>query len=400
MGAQAPQGSIWRTKTAPMAQPAPTKQNTGFGLTGDYDMYDYGEPSAPPSAQPVTDLGFGQGGIGSNDLDHPIASPLNPEYGYGGKGGLNPNPMMDGITPLRYDQAPTPAQAAAIANDLKNSPATAPGVVGLDTEAVIRPWDPATGGQGGPGGGTGMDGPPAYPAYQSMMDENNQLLPGFLSAGGGAVTSRDVTASPVDRRALDNLRLRGMSSGPSPWLDMMNGRIGGMQSGYTDDAVRGARQATTSAMDQAALRGGLSGGASARLAGRGLESSAMGQQGAAKWGADARLQAGMEDERTKLGILQQLPGQELALGQYYTGVDERNRDSTLRGDVFNSGQTQQNNQFNVGTAVTDRKLQTLRDAAAHGQDVSAWVGMNNANAVASTGSDRDDRWWLPKNWSW
>jgi hypothetical protein len=281
MGGQAPQDSIWRTKTAPMAQPAPTRQNTGFGLTGDMgDDPSDGFINAGGNGQGVIDLGMNNTGLngvtpalaaGDYSSQGPASTILRTVVNSGGQ---VPHVGAEG-------KGPATTIKQTVAEEQKNNPAPA-----------------------APAGGAsdGQDGPPAYPDYKSMLNGDNQLLPGFTSAAGPAVSSRDVKASPINRSALDNLTQRGTALGPSPWLTMMQGRIGGMQAGYSDDAVRGARQSTTSAMDQAGMRGGLSGGASARLAGRGLENSAAGQQAASKWGADARLQAGMEDERTKLQI--------------------------------------------------------------------------------------------------
>lgn len=242
---------------------------------------------------------------------------------------------------------------------------------------------------------------PAYPEYSSLLDANGALKPPFAvdyRAGLGTQQAgyTPAGAAPVNRQALDALTSRGMAQGKSPWLQMMEGRVGQQQAGYMDDALKAGRGATTSALDTAASHGGLSGGAAARIGRAGAESTAQAQSAAAKWGADARAQAGLEDERTKLGILQQLPGQELALGQYQTGANQFDTGNQLRTDMFNVGNQNQMAQFNRGndqtvdqlnakTGIMSEMGRNLFNQQNWAEQMKAFAAGKQANAIGSSG---------------
>lgn len=152
------------------------------------------------------------------------------------------------------------------------------------------------------------------PAYRGITDEYGNLLPQFqvgaqdLNVGG---FKEQLAAINPDQRALEALRQRGLSEGPSRWADLMMQQQGleeqKAREGATAQAMSGAQQAQT----ELAMRGGIGAGARERLAAQSAKNMALQRQQIAGEGAGQRLGILTQDEQQRLGVLQQLPGQEL-----------------------------------------------------------------------------------------
>ncbi len=150
------------------------------------------------------------------------------------------------------------------------------------------------------------------------LDPNAQYTPDILQGKG---VGAEFGGLRPDQAALNREQEFALGKGPSPWLHMQDEMIDNTTGKMRDQAATDAASATSGAMNTAASHGGLSGGAAARIAGRGADSSVMGQQGANFQGEQGKLGAGIADEQNKMDILKSLPQQQLDLAKYNAGIN-------------------------------------------------------------------------------
>lgn len=125
-------------------------------------------------------------------------------------------------------------------------------------------------------------------------------------------------------RELNALSDRAMSKGPSPWLNMQLGKNEADTRAMRDIAGRDASNASGMAMSNLAMSGGLDSGARERIATSGGLGRMNALQDVSRQGNMNKFNLGIEDERQKLSILQQLPGQRLDRASYMSGIDAGN----------------------------------------------------------------------------
>lgn len=135
------------------------------------------------------------------------------------------------------------------------------------------------------------DGPPSY-----------QGLP-----LGNSVASRNNILGHYDTSSIDALKARANAVGKSPWASMQEEALGSQGAKQAMQGVMGARS-------QLAQKGGLSRGASERLATAGARNATDARLGAAQ-------QATMQDEQQKLDIMKALPGLESQEAQTRLAID-------------------------------------------------------------------------------
>jgi hypothetical protein len=169
-------------------------------------------------------------------------------------------------------------------------------------------------------------GAPKKPKYYNPAwdEETGQLKPGFQSTptsiAGGLNTS-----------ALDKYRSIATSDGASPWAKMQ------MQSQQTDtqNALQSAGRENASQLAQArsglAMRGGMSGGASALMQQQAMRNQMQTSQDIRRAALGARQGIGVEDQKMKMGAMANLPGMEMQ------AMQPRMFDATnkMRSDEFN-----------------------------------------------------------------
>lgn len=158
------------------------------------------------------------------------------------------------------------------------------------------------------------------PSMSNLMDPNTGLLRGTYKLTKGNDIGLNVNTS-----ALEELRNRGLSKGPSSYANILTEKQGLEEQDAISKAVRNAVGSNSSAFSEMARRGGLSSGARERLALSGERAATEGKQGVLRQGMQDRLGITAADEDRKLGILQNLPGMELGLGQAKSNLDLANR---------------------------------------------------------------------------
>lgn len=135
--------------------------------------------------------------------------------------------------------------------------------------------------------------PAPAPAPLTPQEQQAALVPGY------------------DNRALSKLNEIGLSDGPSPWMKLAEEKQRADEATQLDMTAKQGAGAMAEARDSLAMRGGLSGGAAENLAMRNMDNTLLGQQSVRGQGVTQRLGLGMDDANRKLGILQNLPGQNL-----------------------------------------------------------------------------------------
>lgn len=343
-------------------------------------------PVMPAMPSPWTGMKPKTPGFGLTDPS------MNP---YGGGGVDVSGNAMDPIISGDPFQPGNPAQASYVTPQPIQEVAQ-PGVISVDTSGL---GDLAYGPS--PGASSG-DGRPQIPPYASILNPDGSLkYSANFAPSGYAGSIYDPVAGAqgrVNTQALEALRARGTSQGPSPWLNLMNKRIAGQEAGLVDSAAQDAASARSGAFNAAATHGGIGSGAAARLAGNQQANEALGTQGAHKWAADAGLQAGLADEQQKLGILENLPSQELGLGQFGANLDLANAGNTLKNNQFNAGNALQNSQFNAsggaansqfntGNAIADVHGQNPYNMGVYSEQMKGYSADQMAKAIAASGGD-------------
>lgn len=117
-----------------------------------------------------------------------------------------------------------------------------------------------------------------------------------------------LSGASYDQSGLQAFKERALQTGESPWARMMREKTDMEQGKALSSAGAQAAGATSGAMSNLAMRGGLSRGAAERLARGGMRDMAQARQEIYGRGAGQRLDIGIEDEKQRLAALGALPG--------------------------------------------------------------------------------------------
>lgn len=146
-------------------------------------------------------------------------------------------------------------------------------------------------------------------------DYAESIMPKFDEQGFGRVENM-LSNATYDPSGMAAFKERALQTGESPWASMMKQKLGQEQSQALGTAGAQARSGAAQGMSDLAMRGGLSRGASERLAGRGMRDLNQMRQDIYGRGASQRLDVGIEDEKQRLAALGALPG--LQMEEYRT----------------------------------------------------------------------------------
>jgi hypothetical protein len=89
----------------------------------------------------------------------------------------------------------------------------------------------------------------------------------------------------------------------------------------------------------------------------------MGRQGIAGQGTTNRLNIGLQDEGERTKMLSALPGMDLQVGQYKTGVG----------------------QWNIQKAMEEKRAKDMADMEAYKQGMQAWAAKQQGEAMRNSG---------------
>lgn len=214
------------------------------------------------------------------------------------------------------------------------------------------------------------------PQYTNLLGPDGTMKSQYQLGAGPNVTGN------LDTSALDKLNAIGTAApGTSDWEKMMLSKQGLDQANARDSAVTGADSAKTAAISDMASHGGVSAGARERLARSGMENLNTAQQGVTRQGALDRIGIGTTAEQNRLGVLQSLPGMQLAKTGQQEALDLTNRDNTNA-----------TNRFNITNAIGENQRQDVGKFANWQEQMKSWASGQQANADANAGKGGTMGW--------
>jgi len=142
----------------------------------------------------------------------------------------------------------------------------------------------------------------------------------------------------------------------SPWMNMALDRQAADQARMFDSAIKNQQSALAQGRNSLAMRGGLSSGASERMAMQGANDLASARQDILSQGASERANLGMQNAQLQTDI-----------------------------GKFNAGQTQGANQFNVAQSIQDLARRNEQDRFKYGEEMKLKGAGMSAQAMANSG---------------
>lgn len=228
------------------------------------------------------------------------------------------------------------------------------GVTSGDPNKMIGAWaDPQGFFRGkNKGGGAGMAGYPQPPAPDYMKGYDAQR---------DAITG-DVMAH-YNQQGLDKFRGEATRTGPSSWSALAKRNVNLQENQARDRAASDNASSTATARSNLAMRGGLSGGASERIAQGGARNYMnLGQQIGSQ-AAMGRNQVDINDEQNRIQQLGMLPGMEAQRAGLYG----------------------QSRSFDVGQSAAEGERRNAFNSKRYADQMGAWGANQTANAQANSG---------------
>jgi hypothetical protein len=200
--------------------------------------------------------------------------------------------------------------------------------------------------------GFNPDGSPIRPEFQSLLNKDTGLL-------GEQYQAKDM----MDTSGIDAYRKRALGTSPSAWADLATQKQGIEEANQRSNLAANAGSAAAMARNQLASKGGLGRGAATSVGRQSMRDLMMGRQGIASQGATNRLNIGLQDEGDRTKMLSALPGMDLQVGQYKTGVG----------------------QWNIQKAMEEKRAKDMADMEAYKQGMQAWAAKQQGEAMRNSG---------------
>jgi hypothetical protein len=231
----------------------------------------------------------------------------------------------------------------------------------------------------------------ATPATASVADLIERKK--WLDDIGGLMDPEAVKAGGDFRNAQNNVGLlqqRAFGTETSPWAQKLYDQQRLDQSNMMDRVTRDQALSQEQVRNALAMQGGLDGGARERLAKSAGRDAMMARQGVFRQGAQDRLGIGIQDEQNRLQLQSMMPGMNMQLDAYNTGLQRDDVTAKLNQDMFNknmgmqrvgmlgswgdanlnretqvslfnAGSKNDAAMFNAGNAIKDRQLGNMYD---------------------------------------
>lgn len=172
---------------------------------------------------------------------------------------------------------------------------------------------------------TDQDPLPPLPGYQSTVSPSGQLLPEYQLQQPTNImpgVESNLQSDQLNTQPLNELESYADSTGPSPWAQAQTAIEQQQQGVAAGNVAQQAEAGTQAAGDYEATHGGLTSGALQNLGRQQSQNQVTGEQGVAGQGLAAKQQIAATDAANKLGVLENLPGQEVQATQ--PGIQEEN----------------------------------------------------------------------------
>lgn len=231
------------------------------------------------------------------------------------------------------------------------------------------------------------------PNYQGITDKSGNLYDNFKIKGNPSQSDwlsgkiGDVNDSGVNSNIgqantdLAGLHQMAQSSGLSPYAQAQMKQLDLSRSANANAASGAAQGAMSYSMDNAAMRGGLSGGAAERMGTQGATNAANAMQGV--YGQDAAARAGVAagDASFKQNLYSQLPGMDMGVAGQENAIGMGQVGTELGQKNLEGGQNIGVQEFNTGNAVNDIYQQNPYNMGVWGKGADVYAGVQSANAM-------------------
>lgn len=256
------------------------------------------------------------------------------------------------------------------------------------------------------GGGVDKNGKPIRPDYISATDAKGNLQKPYsvtdklqkIGDVKSIVPELDKRLAGVnqDTSGIDALKAEGLRTGPSAWLNNEMARNQAEEQYQLGDIGSAGAKAAADARSQLASRGGLSSGASERMASSSGK-DIMAQQQNLRRNADlGRMSLSSQDELNRMQAISQLtPAQQAAAQFQLTKAGIPIQQLAAEQGMNRSGQvgniTTANNgvQFDATNALKSLGGNNDYNSTTYGQDMGAWAAGKTADAMAASAGQQN-----------
>lgn len=187
----------------------------------------------------------------------------------------------------------------------------------------------------------------------------------------------------ADSRGMDAFRTEALRTGPSAWLNNQLEQQKIQEAQNNEDSSQMASGQNAQARSALAMKGGLTSGASERLAGSGARNQLLERQKNSRAGEVNRLGLQSTDESNRLDTLGKLPGMETAWIQPQIQQSQYNATNAANADVYNT-----NNRL----GVQNNQRQFNQDQ--YGQGMQEWADAQQAKAIGKQGERKGPSKWF------
>lgn len=215
---------------------------------------------------------------------------------------------------------------------------------------------------------------PKKPEYGTIRQPSGELQDWFKSQAGEMISPYAKQLSDEELKALPRLQQYASSTERSPWASLMFQRQGIDEMAARDQAQNQGAQAAASAWNQAAMRGGVTGGQRERGAISSSLNTANNLAEIGRQGQTARLGIDTQEAQDRLSVLKSLPGFELQKAELLGRAKER--------DI---NQVNNANELNIGRRLQDVQGKNAYDLGTYSENMKAWAAERTAQAQEKSG---------------
>lgn len=227
-------------------------------------------------------------------------------------------------------------------------------------------------------------GAPAMPAFQSFLNPDGSLKSGYSVDYNSIMPDENKALAGIpdlNMNPLHELENYVTSGNNNPWVQAQMAAQQQAQGQAMGAAKANAASSGASAMDQAAARGGLTTGAIENLARNIGNNSTMAGQNVIGQGLQQKGQIQTQNAQNQLGMLENLPGQEVQALQ--PALQKQSLwQQALLGDT---SMNQQANEFNVGNKIGGLNAANQFAMQGYQDAIAKQAGQEEAQAQANSG---------------
>jgi hypothetical protein len=251
------------------------------------------------------------------------------------------------------------------------------------------------------------------PGADVKFNQLNHYDPITMKSNMGELDDR-LSGINLNTQGLEAIRDRALSSGPSSWASLMLQQQDQQKAAAQDKLAETNATQGAQARSQMAMKGGLQGGASERMARQNARDLMLGQQELGRDDASKRLGIMTTDESQKLDLLKGLPGMEAQAlepdlkkagmwqsmaqseqanqlntdfrnQQSMFDVDKFNTQSQLDLDLKNRDYTTGLDKYNNDSSIKGMDSINAYNQNKYNQDMAGWAANRQAQAIENSG---------------